>query len=349
MTGISSSLTPLTFFQELRTDLEAMLIKAPELIEGMIEICHQRKWLETTLSAIKFSQCVVQGLWYTNHPLMQIPNITDELAKEIAKDSEDPTQALIEYLRVPDIDKKGLSKLTDRQKKDVYEACKIIPCMKMVTTLFVEEEETDFYEGEDDAPAPVPAPDAPKGNQIFEQDLVTLRLTMTRENVAEGTKKKKAYAPPVHAPYFPKTIRESWWLILTDKVDPRKGASGEVVIHAIEKISDQNRTVSHELRFMAPQRAGSYEMDLHVYSDCYIGLDQTIPINFTVSPAAELPEYEPHPEDLELDNEPTLFEQVMAANVDDSSDDEDDEVDATKEKTADEGEADIGEDSEEED
>ena len=39
----------------------------------------------------------------------------------------------------------------------------------------------------------------------------------------------------------------------------------------------------------------------------------------------------------------------MAANVDDSSDDEDDEVDATKEKTADEGEADIGEDSEEED
>ena len=325
------------------------MIKAPELIEGMIEICHQRKWLETTLSAIRFSQCMVQGLWYTNHPLMQIPNFTEEEAKEIAKDSEDPVRALIEYLRVPDKDKRGLSKLTDKQKKDVFEACKIIPSMRMVTTLFVEEEETDFYEGEDDAPVPVPAPDAPKGDQIFEQDLVTLRLTMTRENVTEGTKKKKAFAPPVHAPLFPKTIRESWWLILTDKVDKelaRKGASGEVTIHAIEKISDQSRVVNHELRFMAPQRAGNYEMELHVYSDCYMGLDETIPINFTVSPAAELPEYEPHPEDVELDNEPTLFEQVMAANVDDSSDDEDDEVNTKKDEIV---AADAGDDSEEED
>ena len=189
---------------------------------------------------------------------------------------------------------------------------------------------------------------------IFEQDLVTLRLTMTRENVTEGTKKKKAIAPPVHAPLFPKTIRESWWLILTDKVDResvRKGASEEVTIHAIEKISDQSRVVSHELRFMAPQRAGDYEMELHVYSDCYMGLDQTIPINFSVSPAGDLPEYEPHAEDVELDNEPSLFEQVMAANVDDSSDDEDDEDDKKEEvageKVAEEAEE--GEDSEEED
>jgi translocation protein SEC63 len=76
---------------------------------------------------------------------------------------------------------------------------------------------------------------------------------------------------------------------------------------------------------MAPGKAGTYEMELHVYSDSYMGLDATIPIQFTVRPADELPEYEPHPEDVELDNEPTLFEQVMAANVDDSSDDEDDD------------------------
>ena len=329
-------------------------MKAPELIEGMIEICHQRKWLETTLSAIKFSQCVVQGLWYTDHPLMQVPHFTEDAAKEVTKDSADPSHALIQYLRLPDAQKQGLSHLTEKQKKDVYEACKIIPCMGIVTKLFVEEEETDFYEGENDAPIPVPALDAPKGDHIFEQDLVTLRVTMTRENVPEGMKKKKASAPPVHAPMFPKTIRESWWMILTDKVDARKGASAEVTIHAIEKISDQSRVVNHELRFMAPQRAGDYEMELHIYSNCYIGLDETIPIAFTVSPAAELPEYEPHPEDLELDNEPTLFEQVMAANVDDSSDDDDDDDDDVKKDSeaivADKGvEDNDGENSEEED
>ena len=66
----------------------------------------------------------------------------------------------------------------------------------------------------------------------------------------------------------------------------------------------------HELRFMAPPRAGSYEMELQVLSDCYLGLDQTVTLKLDVLPASELPEYAAHPEDLELDNDPTIFEQV---------------------------------------
>lgn len=77
---------------------------------------------------------------------------------------------------------------------------------------------------------------APKGDQIFEQDLVTLRITLTRENLPEKT----TSSPPVHAPYFPRTVYESWWLILTDKLPPnnKTAAAGEsgVNIHAIEKV-----------------------------------------------------------------------------------------------------------------
>jgi hypothetical protein len=89
----------------------------------------------------------------------------------------------------------------------------------------------------------------------------------------------------VHAPFFPKTIREGWWLILTDKIttDARKGPV-EPTIHAIEKVGEQGRTVNHELRFMAPPRAGTYQMQLHVLSDSYIGLDETIELEFEVNP-----------------------------------------------------------------
>ena len=45
----------------------------------------------------------------------------------------------------------------------------------------------------------------------------------------------------------------------------------------------------------------------------------------TLHAAADLPDYEAHPEDIELDNEPTLFEQVMTANMDDESDDDDED------------------------
>jgi len=147
-----------------------------------------------------------------------------------------------------------------------------------------------------------------------------MRVRLTHLNLDTET------SPPVHAPFFPKTIREAWWLILTDKQgqsDSRK-LNIEAGIHAVERVTDSSITITHELRFMAPPRAGKYDMNLHVLSDCYMGLDEVIDVTFVVHPSSELPDYVPHPEDVELDNEPTLFEQVMAANVDDSSDEEED-------------------------
>jgi len=101
----------------LRADLDAMLSQAPELIEGMIEISYQRKWLETTFSAIKFSQCVVQALWYTSDPLLQIPHLTELEVKQIMKHYQDSGRVLWKFLATSDADKPGLANLTNEQKK----------------------------------------------------------------------------------------------------------------------------------------------------------------------------------------------------------------------------------------
>ncbi|RYG65607.1 hypothetical protein EON64_11565, partial [archaeon] len=152
---------------------------------------------------------------------------------------------------------------------------------------------------------------------------------LTRQNLQEGES-----AGPVYAPRFPGTLSENWWVVLTDKLEDGKGL--EPIIHAFEKITDHSRVVKHELRFMAPPHEGTYEMEVRVLSDCYLGLDQVVPVSYTVHPASQLPEYKPHPEDMELDNEPTLFEQMMAANVDESSDeDDDDDEDEVKGKGGD--------------
>lgn len=98
------------------------------------------------------------------------------------------------------------------------------------------------------------------------------------------------------------------------------------MIHAIEKISKQDRVVVHDIRFQAPPTAGPFSMDLHLLSDCYLGLDEEIELTFNVLPAAELPAYAPHPDDQNLDNvEPTLFEQMLNSNMDDDSSDDDDD------------------------
>ncbi len=285
------------------------------------------------------------GLWAGSNSLEQLPHFGEEEIKSVTtaptKNGKAQAKTLAEFLRVPNDDKKGLSTLSAEKRDDVIKVCSLIPNLKIETKLYVEEEEEDFLGDEDDSPADKKKKAATtsevalkekkdevaviSGDTIYEGDLVTLRVTLTRENITEI----KGKAPPVHAPYFPKTIRENWWLILTDRPagrnpnDPKRAA--EANIHAFEKISDQSRVVKHEIRFMAPPKVGTYAMELQVLSDCYMGLDEVIPIEFTVHPATDLPEYAPHPEDKDLDNEPTLFEQVMAANLDESSDEEDED------------------------
>ena len=78
-----------------------------------------------------------------------------------------------------------------------------------------------------------------------------------------------------------------------------------------------------------------YKLRVHVVSDCFCGLDQELSFSFDVNSAAELAPYEAHEEDKALENEPTLFEQVMTQHADvDSSDEEDDEPTPAKGKPA---------------
>lgn len=77
-----------------------------------------------------------------------------------------------------------------------------------------------------------------------------------------------------------------------------------------------------QVKMMAPNKPGTVKLDVFVKSDSYIGLDQQKAVEFQVICAGTLPQYEPHPDDLELDNEPTLFEQVMQ-QYDDETDSED--------------------------
>lgn len=49
-----------------------MLIKTPDLIEAMIELACSRRWLQTTIYVIDFSQHVLQGLWLKDSSLLQV-------------------------------------------------------------------------------------------------------------------------------------------------------------------------------------------------------------------------------------------------------------------------------------
>merc|ERR1712021_74227 len=166
---------------------------------------------------------------------------------------------------------------------------KMLPDISVETKVFVDDDEDD---------------------KVYEGDLCTIRVTITRNNLEKGEK-----AGLIHAPRFPYPKQEAWWIIM--------GTREGKIVH-IEKVGNPSRIFKHEIKFLAP-RVGHYEFDLYVKSNAYVGLDQKHNVSLTTLDNSTLPEYKIHPDDAELDDEPTLFEEMMSANVEEDSDDEDDD------------------------
>jgi translocation protein SEC63 len=276
--------------EKQREDLNNMLRLSTSLNEAMIKICQHQEWLNTALNCIEFSQNITQAVWIKDNSLLQLPHFSDKEVAQCEKaKGAGAAKCLKDYLHVPDDEKKGLSDMSESDKKDVMTACALIPDISVEHDIYVDDDED---------------------NKVYENDLVTIKVTITRNNLKGGEK-----AGLIHAPLFPFPKKEAWWVIL--------GTKQGKIIHA-EKITSPAKVVSHKIKFLAPPK-GEYEFDCFIKSNAYSGLDQEFKVNLTTLDASALPEYKVHPDDKNLDDEPTLFEEMMNANVEEESDSEDED------------------------
>lgn len=274
----------------LSIDLRKILMNSPALTDAMMELAQSQRWLQTSINIVEFTQFLIQALWLKDHSLAQLPHFGNREIQHCVK-GKGAVKSFREYLDVPDEHKKGLAGMSDLQCADVVRVCSLMPSLCLKLELFVEDED-----------------------EIAERDLVTLLVAFDRSNVSNGS-----LSPPVHAPLFPAVRFETWWIIVSD-------CAGNLVL--ADKINAQSKVVNHRVKFLAPPQAGTYGFNLDLKSSDYLGLDVREQIKMTVIPAAQLPEYTAHPDDLTLDDEPTLFEQVMSGGVDTDSETDDDNVEA---------------------
>jgi len=280
-----------------KEDLHLMLSRSQSLVDAMITVCQHQDWLRTAANCIEFSQCVTQGVWTKDSSLLQLPHFTANEVKHCEKGKgANRAKDLAAYLKIPDDQKKGLANMTEDEKNDVLKCCALMPDISVETGVYVDDDEDD---------------------DVYEGDLVTVEVVITRNNL-KGDEK----AGLVHAPRFPFPKQEAWWVALGTK-------EGKII--SIEKVKDPDRVVKHKIKFLAP-RKGDYEFDLIVKSNAYVGLDQKHKVTLTTKDASVLPEYKVHPDDAELDDEPTLFEDMLNANVEEDSDSDDDSDDEEDEK-----------------
>jgi translocation protein SEC63 len=287
--------------EQYKEDLHFMLSRSNSLIDAMISVCKHQEALKTAINCIQFGQFVTQACWTKDSTLKQLPHFTDTEVKHATEGKKNSIKTIDQYIALPDDEKKGLKEMTPEQQQDVLKCCKLIPNITVESKIFVDDDEDD---------------------NVYEGDLMTVRVKITRNNLEDGEQ-----AGLVHAPYFPFPKQEAWWIIL--------GTKQGKIIHS-EKVADPNKVFTHDIKFLAPGQ-GTYNFDLHVLSNAYIGLDKKDEVSFTTLDASNLPEYKVHPDDAELDDEPTLFEEMLNANVEQDSDSDDDDDDSDDEDEKAEG------------
>ena len=146
-------------------------------------------------------------------------------------------EAITEYGELPDDQRKGMATFTDKQKADVQKYLEMLMDICVETKVFVDDDED---------------------GKVYEGNLCSVRVTVTRNNLKQGEK-----AGLVHAPHFPYPKQEAWWIILGTK-------EGKII--NIKKIPNPNRTFAHNIKYLAP-RVGQDEFDLYVKLNVYVGLD----------------------------------------------------------------------------
>jgi len=281
--------------EELKEDLRYMLRLSNSLLDAMISVCQHQDSLQTAMNCIEFGQYLTQAMWVKDSSLLQLPHFTAEEIKHIEKGKQS-CNGILEYRDLPDDQKKGMNNFTEEQKNDVKEYLKLFPDITVESKVYCEDDEDD---------------------KVYEGDLCTVKVTITHNNVKEGEKIGLA-----HAPLFPYPKQTAWWVILGTK-------EGKII--NIEKINATEKEVSHSIKFLAP-RVGEYNFDLWVKSNAYIGCDFKGTVSLTTLDNSALPEYKVHPDDAVLDDEPTLFEEILNAHIEQDSDDEDSDDESGDEK-----------------
>jgi translocation protein SEC63 len=272
-------------------DLKYMLRVSTSLIDAMISVCKHQDSIQTAMNCIEFGQYMTQAMWVKDSPLLQLPHYTSEHVKHCTKKG---IATVAQYRAQDESERRGMADFTAEQKQDVSRYLKdFYPDITVEAKVFVDDDEDD---------------------KVYEGDICTIQVTITRNHLANSDDRVGL----VHAPRFPFPKREAFWVIL--------GQIKEGKILSIEKVTNPMKKVVHKIRFMAPPK-GHYEFDLMVKSNAYVGCDEKTRVSMETLDASTLPEYKVHPEDAELDDEPTLFEEMLNAHIEQDSDDEEDDDD----------------------
>uniref|UniRef100_A0A915DVJ2 SEC63 domain-containing protein n=1 Tax=Ditylenchus dipsaci TaxID=166011 RepID=A0A915DVJ2_9BILA len=216
------------------TDQRSILESCIRIVQAMLDFCSVFDWLDTALNVIILLQQIMQARWYTDHPLLCLPNM-----------SAHSIDGLAPFATVPQLqDQLGIYGETDlaegRIRKN-YEARELIQALLKWPILRV-------------------------SDVRLQSGLQECSITIGLEDFQTARDQrmdKKAYCPK-----FPKDRTFGWTIVLGEK----KSAKILACHKSVSCGNYGNKLVRLSLK--APSTGGDYAFTIFVFSDTYLGIDQ---------------------------------------------------------------------------
>jgi len=233
----------------------------------MIDITAEKGMLEPCLSTMNILQSVKQARW-RDESLLTLPRIEKHMLPVLAaaprggqrsgsRKSAKKVERLFDLTSMSEQEVKAyfgkVQSLTPAHLQDIWKVVQKLPLLEIQSS--IDTGIKSFL----------------VGKMAYKINLVLTRVKRTHV----------AYDGRVYCPKFPKPQWESWWVVLEDpeakelvalkRVNMRTGPQGGFL-----------NSVKSRLDFVAPEREGRHVWKIHLLSDGYLGLDQTVEIQFDV-------------------------------------------------------------------
>ena len=223
---------------DLAKDQETMVGKVLSLLSACVDVLSSEGHLNA-MSAMDMSQMVVQALWDRDSPLLQIPHFSPRVVQAIG---EFGIKDVIEFMEAMDpTENSDFPKLVKSMGFDN----KLLADVANFTNNRYPSVELEFQvidEGSITAGAPA-----------------SIQVKIERDFEGDGEPDTT-----VHAPFYPGTKMENWWLVV--------GEDASKSLLAIKRVTI-GKTLDTKLEFVVPT-AGEHELTLYLMSDSYMGVDQ---------------------------------------------------------------------------
>lgn len=240
------------------TDQKSAMDNSVRIIQSMVDIAANNGHLVSALRCMTLLQCIVQGTWWYESTLTQLPHITPAICRDLAvvgindvADLANATVQTINKLRhVLLLETHGL---TEEHVEEVMYAVHRLPLVDVQVSL------SRQHGGE-----PGGVDDEEDGEDV---DEVSFEVNVELTRLSIPTK-------AIVAPRFSKAKDEQYWIVIGNE------ATGELV--AIKRVNRLWKRAGCTLRFdwdddwVESSRDGGASVELQVYIVCdsFIGLDQ---------------------------------------------------------------------------